>query len=488
MRKWIGMIGGALLLANVGVAPAAEWFVATNGNDAADGASWMTAKLTIQAGVDAALDGDTVWVSNGVYATGGGRAVGGSRANRVALDRAIRVESVNGLEETTIVGDGMRCAYVTDSAVLSGFTLTNGTTAGGMCGPGMPPGNDYNGGGAFCEDTGILTNCVLTGNWACYAGGGASGGILDNCTLTANSSWWLGGGSSGGTLNRCVLANNRADMAGGGAEGSTLNNCLLTSNSASYGAGAGSSTLNNCTVTGGGVKWSTVNNCIVYGNTGDEDMSNYEDCVFSASCTTPDPGGTGNISNNPQFVDAAAGDYRLRMNSLCIDAGNNAAVSGTTDLDGNPRIANGVVDMGAYEMQPYGQYAEWAVVITNGLTNAADCAAGDGVPNLLKYAVGSPDPMEPDDLALLEWIFSNGMPALRFNRNPNATDLTLIIQGADAISNGAVWRGLATNINGFWGGAPNVDETGTGNPVVVTVEEPVPLQTHRFLRLKVTRP
>ena len=54
------------------------------------------------------------------------------------------------------------------------------------------------------------------------------------------------------------------------------------------------------------------------------------------------------------FVDLAAGDLRLQMGSPCINAGNSAYVVGTTDLDGNPRIVGGTVDVGAYEWQgPY---------------------------------------------------------------------------------------------------------------------------------------
>jgi hypothetical protein len=51
------------------------------------------------------------------------------------------------------------------------------------------------------------------------------------------------------------------------------------------------------------------------------------------------------------FVDLAGEDLHLQMNSPCINAGNNAYVVGTIDLDGNLRVVGGTVDMGAYEYQ-----------------------------------------------------------------------------------------------------------------------------------------
>jgi len=77
-------------------------------------------------------------------------------------------------------------------------------------------------------------------------------------------------------------------------------------------------------------------------------------------------GGSGTIddSNNctdddPEFVDAAGGDYHLKSTSPCIDAGNNEYISGVDkDLDGNERVVDGdndataTVDIGAYEYQP----------------------------------------------------------------------------------------------------------------------------------------
>jgi hypothetical protein len=76
--------------------------------------------------VDAAQTGDTVWVAGGVYATGG-RAVGTNLlVNRVAIDRAITVQSLMGPEVTIIQGyqlpgttngpAAVRCVYLTSGA------------------------------------------------------------------------------------------------------------------------------------------------------------------------------------------------------------------------------------------------------------------------------------------------------------------------------------------------------------------------------------
>lgn len=59
------------------------------------------------------------------------------------------------------------------------------------------------------------------------------------------------------------------------------------------------------------------------------------------------------ITNDPGFMNYATGDFHLRSDSPCINGGRNFYISAyiTTDLDGNPRIVDGFVDVGAYEYQ-----------------------------------------------------------------------------------------------------------------------------------------
>jgi hypothetical protein len=74
-------------------------------------------------------------------------------------------------------------------------------------------------------------------------------------------------------------------------------------------------------------------------------------------------------SGKPLFVDAASGNYRLITGSQAIDKGDNVDVYLITDLDGNARIANGTVDIGAYE---YGSVSPTIVTTENDIVDASD--------------------------------------------------------------------------------------------------------------------
>jgi hypothetical protein len=337
---------------------------------------WSAAATNIQDAVNAAYSGDRILVANGTYTYG-------ATANCVVVTNAISISSVSGAAQTIIDGGGTkRCVYLAGGATLTGLTLTNGATSG-------------SGGGVYCESTGeIIANCVLTGNQTTTAyanGGGANGGTLSNCVVVGNVAFNVGGGANGSTViqslilsnaapwgggingctaTSCVLQGNTANnpyadsAGGGGANGCTLSNCLIIGNATSVnGGGAMNSLLINCTVAGnyahyggGGLDTCAATNCIVYYNSASfyDDNYAYSSCSLSWCCTTPlwqPPVGVSNIDSAPLFADVADGNYRLYPGSPCIDAGNNAVVPASVDIDGNSRIVNGTVDLGAYEFQ-----------------------------------------------------------------------------------------------------------------------------------------
>lgn len=246
-------------------------------------ASWATAARTIQDAIDSAsVVGSLVLVSNGIYQTGG-FAVHEGMTNRVAVTKPLTVRTVNGPDVTVIRGyqvsgttngDGaVRCAYLTNGATLSGFTLTGGAVM-------ETGGHEFlSGGGVWCESLDVVvSNCVLTGNSAVY-GGAAFSGTLNHCRLIQNTAATTtmypfrsgGGGAVRSRLNNCTLASNTA-LFGGGAYQATLNQCTLTGNAAENGGGASHSTLNQCTLisntatNGGGACEGTLGNCLLVGN------------------------------------------------------------------------------------------------------------------------------------------------------------------------------------------------------------------------------
>ena len=250
-------------------------------------AGWSTAATNIQDAIDAATDGDLVLVTNGVYAAGG-KVMFGDLTNRVALDKAITVQSVNGPWFTTIRGAGatngpaaVRCAWITNGATLHGFTLTAGATrtSGDQT-------NLLDGGGALCWSTNaLLRNCLIISNVAQTYGGGVYQGIVANSAILGN----------------------RSTTSGSGAAYAALLNCTVVSNwqsAATY--------------------QSRHTNSIVYYNS----PANYSGGSFAYSCTLAAPGGVGNITAAPQlYADA----FHLLETSPCRSAGTNLAVGADID-------------------------------------------------------------------------------------------------------------------------------------------------------------
>src|SRR5207248_2843330 len=126
-----------LLLIGCATATAVERFVSLQGGHVAPFTDWISAATNIQAAIDVASAGDVITVTNGVYHTGG-KVMAGDLTNRVALDKALTVHSVNGQSVTIIQGEcdpastngpgAVRCAWLTNGTLLEGFSLVGGGT------------------------------------------------------------------------------------------------------------------------------------------------------------------------------------------------------------------------------------------------------------------------------------------------------------------------------------------------------------------------
>jgi hypothetical protein len=497
--------GGVAATVMVHVVAQAVHYVATNSSSpSAPYSSWAAAATNIQDAVDAAtVPGALVLVSNGVYQAGSRAAYGMS--NRVAVTRPVTVKSVNGAAVTRITGyrvpgttngaAAVRCVYLTNGAVLAGFTLTNGATQ--ISGDQI---RQMSGGAVYCESgSAVVSNCVLAGNSAAYRGGGACFGTLINCTLSGNTAN-SGGGAYNGTLNKCALRGNSATygggvyygtldsctftnnsaISGGGAYSGSLNNCALTGNRASgysaYGGGAYYGTLNNCTISGnsatgswpyaGGAYSGTLYNCILYFNAA-ANGANYDSSgnnTLNYCCTTPNPGGVGNITDAPLFADYAGGNLRLQSSSPCINGGNNAYVSYPTDLDDNARLVSGTVDMGAYEFQgigpaiPYAWLQQYGLP-TNGTADFSDPDV-DGMNNWQEWRAGT---TPTNALSVLQMLTPYGdVSGVTVSWQSIATR-NYWVERSTNLGVASPFQAIATNIVGAAGTKSYTDTTATNN-------------------------
>ena len=397
-----------LLLAGAVSALADARYVDVNSTNATPPyTNWTTAATNIQDAVDAAVAGDEIVVTNGIYATGG------RDGNRVEVDKLLSLRSINGPQVTAISGGrAVRCVYMTNEVRLSGFTLINGFSHS------LPGGGVYGG---------ILDNCTLTSNSVgssiqlggnlYLVGGGAIYSTLNNCTLNGN---WVG------ATNTSQAATTQAH--GGGAYQCMLNNCTVSGNSA-IAIGSGASQF------GGGTWGCNLSNCISFGNyvVG----SSGRHCV---DCYSPGVlGDGGNWFGDPLFVDQASGDLRLQSNSPCINAGNNAFAPAGPDLDGNPRIAGGTVDIGAYEFQSPASMISYAWLQQfnlpiNSATDTAD-PDGDGVDNYHEWLAGT-DPTNPLSFPPLLTLIPYGANVI-LTWPTNAVGFTL--QSTTKLGSRAVW-------------------------------------------------
>ncbi len=212
-------------------------------------------------------------------------------------------------------------------------------------------------GGGLCIDSDntntALINVEFGGNEATNTGGKggglynyASNPTLTNVFFTQNSAYYFGGG------------------IGNYASSPTLTNVSFSLNTAPNGAGIYNSEYSH----------PLIRNSILWGDSIGEI---YHDPAFNPSTITIsnslvqgcNPGGTWNntvcgasggnnlVDADPKFTSPVGYDFHLKIGSPAINRGNNTFVSGITqDMDGKPRIQNGVVDLGPYELLFYPIY------------------------------------------------------------------------------------------------------------------------------------
>jgi hypothetical protein len=345
---------------------------------------------SVQAAIDAGQDGDTIIVQPGTYEESivfGGKnlVVRSQDPNDPQIVAATILQAPaprRGSAAVTVVNflNGESRA-----AVLSGFTITGGT---GSIFP-ETPGASFGGGILCILSSPTITLNVITGNLVSMVGGtnGAGdygGGVAcfsSNALITRNvlrgNTAYAGGAVfvQGGAplIANNIIYDNKA-VAGGGAclvYGGVLANNTLTGNQGD----AGGNVYLVTDVAYGACR--IVNNilCDARGSQLYREGSHPEDRIAfnnlwsstsgADTAWTTSVSSSGNISADPLFVDPARRDYRLQMDSPCINAGDpNASDIASPDAYGNTRIVHGRVDIGAAEyagdLRPVAQIANRA--------------------------------------------------------------------------------------------------------------------------------
>ena len=320
---------------------------------------------TIQAAINDANDGDEIVVNPGIYTGDGNRDID-------FLGSAITVRSIDPNEPNIVSATVIDCQrsgrgfyFHTEedaNSVLDGFTILNG--------------NAYYGGAIYCYGSSpTIRNCRISRNEAVWGAGifckQRSCATISNCIIYGNTGHGIScSRSSDSTINNCLIIGNTA----GGIfcyiySSPIISNCTISENIGAWGGGILSQSYSN----------PIVSNCILwenratYGNeiallgatypstitvTYSDVQGGASEVYVCSGCTLN--WGPGNVDANPMFMDANGLDevlcteddnLRLFGGSPCIDAGDNSAVTPSlpTDIEGNPRIINGTVDMGAYE-------------------------------------------------------------------------------------------------------------------------------------------
>jgi len=213
-------------------------------------------------------------------------------------------------------------------------------------------------------------HCIFLENEAQYARGGAvqifgADTIFRHCTFMGNSAAEMGGGVYSGnyavfTLANCFLFGNQSNGEGGGlyldgTDSATLLHCTFCENEADYDGGAFYG--DDCLVEAhNSIFWNDYayfsKEAYLGGST--KMVVSHSDLEGGQASIHADPTvtvtwGDGMIDGDPLFVDGAGADMHLTYLSPCRNAGDNAFALEPYDFEADPRIVQGVADMGADE-------------------------------------------------------------------------------------------------------------------------------------------
>jgi hypothetical protein len=296
---------------------------------------------TIQAGLDAAAEGDTVLVAPGTYTGPGNYNLDFSASlDTVGVAKDLVLVSEAGPEATIIdvAGDGtdLRRGFLfksreTRASVLEGFTIENGwMTAGGGGGTvGRAGVHELSAGGIAVRlhAAPTIRNCVIRDCRAFYSGGAVESSffanpLFEDCTFQGNFTQDRGGAIATDfqgeiVLRRCLITGNQADVAGGGIAFSafiTLENCVVVGNQSTVGGGIDVRF---------GASSSAIAHTILWGNCADDGENLYsEDAVgpgaLTISCSKIDVEKVS--AGHTTFVDCSSGDPLLCDPPSCEDA------------------------------------------------------------------------------------------------------------------------------------------------------------------------
>ncbi len=305
--------------------------------------------VTIQDGINAAANGDTVLVAPGTY------------PGIIWIDKSMTVVSASGPSVTIIDGQnrmqGIRFSVgLTNSTVVDGFTITRCTAYG-----------QY-GGAVLAQDSSpVIRNCIIQNNKTAtaVAARGASTMLIENCILRDNYSsspatpsgavyaWGYSSNHSYANptiVNSVIFNNTIGGLTVDDYANVTVKNCTIVKNTY-FGVIFNKAISNSLSITNS-ILWDNAQNLLGYANVTYTDVPNFL-------------GGIGNINADPKFVDELGGGFDLLDFSPCVDSAN-GDVATLTDINYMSRHDDGgvtntgfasiegavnYVDMGAYEKQ-----------------------------------------------------------------------------------------------------------------------------------------